>query len=62
MHTRNGDHSKALQSHANANEHLTKAGEIDKRYTLDNSTKRASNSSQNKKHPHNNDGQFASKN
>ncbi len=61
-HTRNGDHSKALQSHANANEHLTKAGEIDKRYTLDNSTKRASNSSQNKKHPHNNDGQFASKN
>jgi hypothetical protein len=37
-HTRNGDHSKALESHANANEHLTKAGEIDKRYTVDNNT------------------------
>lgn len=62
MHTRNGDHSKALQSHAHANEHLTKAGEIDKRYTLDNSTNGSSNSSQNEKHPRDDNGQFIAKN
>ena len=62
MHTRNGDHSKALQSHSHANEHLTKAGEIDKRYTLESSKKTTSNSSRSKKHPRDNNGQFTAKN
>jgi hypothetical protein len=62
MHTRNGDQSKASQSHTNANEHLTKAGEIDKRYTLSNSSNGASNSSQNEKHPQDVDGKFMAKN
>lgn len=62
MHTRNGDHSKALQSHAHANEHLTKAGEIDKRYTEDHGSKGTSNSAQNEKHPQDTHGKFMSKN
>ena len=62
MHTRKGDHTKAMQSHAQANEHLTKAGEIDKSYTLDNSTKGTSKSSKNEKHPQDANGQFVSKN
>lgn len=61
MHTRNGDHSKALESHAKANEYLTKAGEIDKRYTVDNNTNGTANSSPNEKHPQDASGKFVSK-
>ncbi|MDH4390377.1 MAG: hypothetical protein QE285_03000 [Aquabacterium sp.] len=61
-HTRNGDDSKASQSHANANEHLTKAGEIDRRYTVGNNTNGSSNASQNDKHPRGDDGHYVAKN
>ena len=41
---------------------FTKAGEIDKRYTLESSTKATSNSSRSNKHPRDNNGQFTAKN
>lgn len=62
MHTRNGDHYKASESHAHANDHLTKAGDIDKRFTLGNSASPTSHSAPNEKHPRDDNGQFMAKN